>query len=162
MTNPTQLKVGQHKKGLGFCRTSSLTSLFGHSPCCFEPPLSGCSAPPLHYQQALRSHRARRYIRITHSSMTSEWAPSLSSSLMYRYAEEGEVRPISTNLDLEISTYNENHSAGRMTFYCFRLQPHMPITRRAEFHPGRGHFARLNSGKLCYVPTRPGYARICT
>ena len=39
---------------------------------------------------------------------------------------------------------------------------HLSITRRAVFHPGRHHFARLTSGKLCYVPTRPSHERICT
>ena len=38
----------------------------------------------------------------------------------------------------------------------------MSITRRAVFHPGRCHFARLTSGKSCYVPIRPRYERICT
>ena len=38
----------------------------------------------------------------------------------------------------------------------------MSITRRAVFHPGRCHFARLTSGKSRYVPIRPRYERICT
>ena len=37
------------------------------------------------------------------------------------------------------------------------VQPPISITRRAEFHPGRHHFARLTSGKLRYVPIRPRY-----
>ena len=32
-----------------------------------------------------------------------------------------------------------------------RAQPQMSITHRAEFHPGRGHFARLTSGKSRYA-----------
>ena len=42
------------------------------------------------------------------------------------------------------------------------IQPHLSITRRAVFHPGRCHFARLTSGKSRYVPIRPRYERICT
>ena len=33
---------------------------------------------------------------------------------------------------------------------------------RADFHPGRHHFARLTSGKFRYAPIRPSYERICT
>ena len=58
----------------------------------------------------------------------------------------------------------EKHRFGGITdnpgYSC--IQPPISITRRAEFHPERRHFARLTSGELRYVPIRPRYERICT
>ena len=53
-------------------------------------------------------------------------------------------------------------AAVTTTTMAAEVQPHLPITRRAVFHPGRCHFARLTSGKSRYVPIRPRYERICT